>query len=184
METELAAAEAGKGELPLAKALNTHLAEVAREIPQVSAVADALPKGLEFLRDIPVIDVAASGVAAELQAHDDIDKGWSPEHARTADYGAAAVGLVGGVGAGALAGLVGASTVGVALVGGVAAVGIGDFAYQGFHEHWTEDIHQHGVMSGVVTGVDHMGENAGKDIRGMVVGGWHGAQSLWHGIVS
>jgi uncharacterized protein YukE len=182
LETDLAAAEAGKGELPLTKALNTHLADVAKEIPQLGAVADALPKGLDFLKDIPVIDVAASGVAAELQARDDINKGWSPDHARAADYGAAGVGLVGGAGLGALAAAVGASTGGAALVGGAAVVGIGDLAYQGFHEHWAEDIHQDGVVGGVLTGTGHMFENTGKDVGHMATGVWHGAESVWHSV--
>jgi hypothetical protein len=65
LKTELASAEAGKGELSLTKALNVKLGDVAKEIPQLASVAEALPKGLEFLKEIPVIDVAASGVAAE-----------------------------------------------------------------------------------------------------------------------
>jgi uncharacterized protein YukE len=183
LETELAAAEAGKGELPLTKALNTHLAEVAREIPQVSAVADALPKGLEFLRDIPVIDVAASGVAAELQAHDDIDKGWSPEHARTVDYGAAAVGLVGGAAVGATAAAFDVPVILAAGVCGAVAVGIGDLACQGLHEHWREDISQHGVAGGVLTGIRHTGANTGGDFVDMAVGIGHGARGLWHSVL-
>lgn len=91
LETKLAEAEAGKGELSLTKALNAHLADIAKEIPQLGAAVNAFPKELDFLRDIPVIDIAATGVAAELQARDDINKGWSPDHARAADYGAAGI---------------------------------------------------------------------------------------------
>jgi uncharacterized protein YukE len=182
LETELASAEAGKGELPLTKALSVKLSDIAKEIPQLASVAEAQPKGLEFLKEIPVIDVAASGVAAELQAQDDINKGWSPEHARAADYGAAGIGLAVGTGVGAIAAAAGAPVTAVVIGGGALVVGVGDFAYQGFHEHWSEDIDQHGVVGGVLTGIGHMGENTGKDVVDMGKGIWNGAKSLWHGV--
>lgn len=62
-------------------------------------------------------------------------------------------------------------------------VGVGDLAYQGFHEHWAEDIHQHGVAEGVLTGIAHMGENTGKDPEDMFVGIGHGAMNVWHKVV-
>ena len=182
LETELASAEAGKGELPLTKALNVKLGDIAKEIPQLASVAKALPKGLEFLKEIPATDVVASGVAAELQAQDDMNKGWSPEYARAADYGAAEIGVVAGTGVGAIAAAAGAPVTAAVIVGGVFAVGVGDFAYQGFHEHWSEDIDQHGVVGGVLTGIEHMGENTGKDVVDMVKGIGNGATSLWHGV--
>jgi len=180
LETKLTEAEAGKYELPLTKALNTHLADIAKEIPQLGMAVNALPEGLDFLKDIPVIDIAASGVAAELQSRDDIDKGWSADHARAADYGAAGIGLVGGGAAGAGFAAIGVAPVGAALIGGAAVVGIGDLAYQGFHEHWAEDIHQDGVAGGVLTGIEHMGENTGTDIKDMFVGVGHAGITLWH----
>lgn len=179
LETELASAEAGIGELPFTKVFNFHLGE----IPQLGAIADALPKGLEFLKDIPVIDVAAAGVAAEFQSRDDIDKGWTPDHARSVDYGAAGIGLVGGtaVGLGAVA-MFSAPEIAAGLGAGIAAVGIGDFAYQGFHEHWSEDIHQDGVVGGLLAGIGHTGQNTGKDVASAVTGVWHGAENLWHSV--
>lgn len=181
LETDLSAAEAGKGELPLTRALNAHLGDVAKEIAGID-LARTMPKELEFLKDVPIIDVTASGVAAELQSRDDIDKGWSPAQARAADYGSAGIGLAAGAGAGAVAGALSVSTGGAALIGGVAAVGVGDFVYQGFHEHWSEDMAQHGALGGVATGVEHMGEHTGEDVENMAVGAWHGAQHLWHSI--
>ncbi len=182
LETELASAEAGKGELPLTKALNVKLGDIAKEIPQLASVAEALPKGLKFLKEIPVIDVVASGVVAELQAQDDMNKGWSPEHARVADYGAADVGLVVGTGVSVIAAAAGAPVTAAIIVGGVLGVGVGDFAYQGFREHWSEDIDQHGVVGGVLTGIEHMDENTGKDVVDMVKGIGNGAMNLWHGV--
>ncbi|HWR48947.1 MAG TPA: WXG100 family type VII secretion target [Pseudonocardiaceae bacterium] len=182
LETELASAEAGTGELPLTKTLNVKLSNIAKEIPQLASVAEALPKGLEFLKEIPVIDVVASGVAAELQAQDDINKGWSPEHARAADYRAVGIGLAVGTDVSVIAAAAGAPATAAVLVGGALVVGVGDFAYQGFHEHWSEDIDQHGVFGGVLTGIGHMGENTGKDFAGMGKGIVNGAKSLWRGV--
>lgn len=184
LETNLAAAEAGKGELPLTKALNTHLSDIAKSIPKVGGAAlDAVPKGLDFIKDVPVIDVAATGVAAELQSRDDINKGWSPAHARSADYGAGAVGLVAGSALGTGLAYAGAVPAVAIAVGGGVAVGVGDLAYQGFHEHWSEDIHDHGVVGGILTGIGHMGENTGGDVKDMGVGVYDGAKSLWHSVV-
>jgi hypothetical protein len=137
---------------------------------------------LEFLKEIPVIDVVASGVAAELQAQDDINKGWSPEHARAADYRAVGIGLAVGTDVSVIAAAAGAPATAAVLVGGALVVGVGDFAYQGFHEHWSEDIDQHGVFGGVLTGIGHMGENTGKDFAGMGKGIVNGAKSLWRGV--
>ena len=64
---------------------------------------------------------------------------------------------------------------GAALVGGAVAVGVGDLVYEGFHEHWDEDIQQHGVVVGIADGVGHTFANTGKDIG-------HMASSVWHGI--
>jgi hypothetical protein len=66
---------------------------------------------------------------------------------------------------------------------GAVAVGIGDLAYQGLHEHWREDISQHGVAGGVLTGIRHTGANTGGDFVDMAVGIGHGARGLWHSVL-
>lgn len=63
----------------------------------------------------------------------------------------------------------------------VAAVGIGDSVYQGFHEHWSEDIHDHGVIAGVGTGIWNSGARVGDDIGAMGREVGHMASSAWHG---
>ncbi|MFD4367774.1 WXG100 family type VII secretion target [Rhodococcus sp. NPDC058521] len=182
LQNTLTAAEAGKGHLPLSEALNTKLGDVEKLVPGLTGTA---PKGLNFLKDIPVVDVAASGIVAELQAQDDMEKGWSATEARSKDYGAAAIGLAAGAGtvagAGAAASLAGATApVWLTTVGaGFAVVGVGDFAYQGFHEHWSEDIHDRGVVSGIGHGIANVGSNTGDDLWGMGVGGVNLAKSLW-----
>ena len=173
----LASAEAGSGELPLSRALNTKLGDVAGLLPDLGK---ALPEGLDFLRDIPVVDVAASGAIAELQARDDEQKGWSGTEARAKDYGAAAIGLA--AGAGVVASLPADAVVGAAVLGGIAVVGVGDVAYQAFHEHWSEDIHNDGVVGGLLDGSGHVLSNVGSDVKGMATGVGHAAASLWHGV--
>jgi len=156
----------------------------------VAALEEAgkLPRFLEFAKDIPVVDIAATGAAAALQAKDDIEKGWSPEHAIAADVGAGVLGLGAGLGAAALiaSAPVSVPAAAVAVAAGAVAVGVGDFAYQAFHEHWSEDMHDHGAVAGVFVGIGHSGARVGDDVSNMASDLGHGAEdlgkSLWHGM--
>ncbi|WP_067567251.1 WXG100 family type VII secretion target [Nocardia acidivorans] len=189
LESKLSAAEAGKGEAPLSDVLNIKIKDADKLIPALEKVT---PKGLNFLKEIPVVDVAASGVVAELQAQDDIQKGQNPTSARAYDYGAAAAGLAAGAGvvAGAAAlsaaGVVSAPVWATAVVAGGVVVGVGDVFYEGFHEHWAEDIHDRGVISGVVHGTGNMFSNTGHDIKDLGTGAWDATtkvtSKLWHGV--
>lgn len=173
----LRAAESGASELPLSRALNTKLGDVAGLLPDLGR---ALPEGLGFFRDIPVVDVVASGAIAELQAHEDMDKGWSGPEAHLKDYGAAALGLA--AGAAVVASLPADAVAGAAVLGGIAVVGVGDIAYQAFHEHWSQDIHDEGVVGGLLDGSGHVLSNVGSDVAGMATGVGHTASSVWHGV--
>ncbi|MBT0567779.1 hypothetical protein [Williamsia sp. CHRR-6] len=144
-----------------------------------------MPKGLQFLKDIPVIDVAATGVVAELQTVDDHEKGWSESTARRNDWTAGLVGLGAGAGVVALAATSEVTVpVGVvAATAGAAVIGTGDVVYQAFHEHWSEDIHDHGEVAGVLHGTGDVFSNTGEDLwnlgkgAGSAVG--DAAKSLW-----
>jgi uncharacterized protein YukE len=173
----LRGAESGAGELPLSRALNTKLGDVVGLLPDLGKT---LPTGLDFLRDIPVVDVAASGAIAEIQARDDEQKGWSGTEARAKDYGAAAIGVAGGVTAVAL--MPEEAVAAAAAVGGLAVVGVGDIAYQAFHEHWSEDIHNDGVVGGLLDGSGHVLSNVGGDLNDMRKGIQNAASSVWHGV--
>ncbi|MFI5777331.1 WXG100 family type VII secretion target [Nocardia sp. NPDC051570] len=177
LETKLAAAEAGKSELPLSNPLNTKLADMGKLAPELSKLA---PKGLGFLADIPIVDVAASGVVAEFQARDDIQKGQSAGKARAQDYAAAGAGLA--AGAGMAAAMAGAPVWGTALVAGGMVVGVGDAVYEGFHEHWSEDIHDRGVWGGLKYGTANTFSNTGDDIVDLGKSAWNAGTSLWHKI--
>ncbi|MEG8182573.1 WXG100 family type VII secretion target [Nocardia terpenica] len=179
LETQLASAKTGKGELPLSDALNTKLSDMDKLVP--SELSKLAPKGLSFLKDIPVVDVAASGVVAELQARDDIDKGQNPTKARVQDYAAAGVGLA--AGAGVAAAMVGSAPVwGTALVAGGAVIGVGDAVYEGFHEHWSEDIHDRGVWNGTMHGIGNTATNTWGDVKDLFGSAEHAASSVWHKI--
>ncbi|HEX5114988.1 MAG TPA: hypothetical protein VFW65_07300 [Pseudonocardiaceae bacterium] len=173
LKAELARAEAGEGDLPLSRALNLQLGDVAREISGLGKIGTKLSDILNFAKDVPVLDIAAAGATGGLQMHDDMDKGWSADHAAIADLGSAALGL------GTGAAIVAIATAPVALVAvgaGIAAVGVGDLAYQAFQENWQEDFHQHGAVGGFATGVGHVGENVGKDMAHIGEGAWHLAE--------
>jgi hypothetical protein len=177
LDHDTAGARAGLRETSLSKMLNFKIGDIA------AVEAAKLPKFLEFTKEIPVLDIAATGAAAALQTKDDMEKGWSLPHAAAVDVGAGAIGLGTGLGVAAtVSGPVGW----VAAGAGIAAVGVGDFAYQAFHEHWSEDIHEHGVVGGVLTGIEHSGAKVGDDLKNVVTDVGHGAmdlgKSLWHGL--
>jgi hypothetical protein len=178
---------------PAAKLLNVDVGDVVGALPRVGAAfseaADG-SKALNFLSDVPVIDVAAAGLATYFQATDDISKGENPGRAIAQDFtanmtGVAAGAAAGGAMIGGLAAVGAAPAVAVAagaVVGGAVAVGVGDLVYEGFHEHWDEDIQKDGVVGGVAVGVGHTFENTGKDLAKLGKGIGHAASSVWHGI--
>jgi uncharacterized protein YukE len=184
LKAALARAEAGEGDLPLSKALNTQLSDIAREIPALDKIGAKLGDMLDFAKDIPVLDIVATGAAGALEMPEDMDKGWSAGHAAAADLGSAAIGL----GAGVATTVAFASAPVALIVGGAGAVaiGVGDLAYQAFQENWSEDFHEHGFVGGMATGVEHVGENTGKDLGHMLEGAGHLAKDVgegaWHGI--
>ncbi|MFG2638539.1 WXG100 family type VII secretion target [Streptomyces sp. NPDC048362] len=173
LEEDIARADHGSGALPYDRALNVKLADAADAL--------RLGKGLEVLPDVlkevPVLDVAAAAACGVLEAKDDHDKGWSWQHSVTVDVGAA----VGGLAAGAVItaalpveGAVAVAAVGVGTV--VAATSVLDHA---FHEHWSEDIHDHGVVGGVLTGSKHVATETVDDGKRLVKDVWHGVTSIF-----
>jgi hypothetical protein len=175
---------------PVAKFLDVNVGDVVGAIPKAGAAfAEAADgsRSLSFLSDVPVIDVAAAGLGTYFQATDDISKGANPTVAIAEDATANVAGVAAGVAVGGaiIAGVAGAPVVvaGVAAVaGGAVAVGVGDLVYEGFHEHWDEDIQQDGVVGGIAAGTGHMFVNTGKDLGHMAEGIGSGAKSLWHGV--
>lgn len=180
LKAELARAEAGEGDLPLSKALNTRLGDIAREIPALDKLGAKLGDMLDFAKDIPVLDIVATGAAGALEMPDDMDKGWSAGHAAIADLGSAAIGL--GAGVAATVALASAPVAFVTVTAGVVAIGVGDIAYQAFHENWKEDVDQHGFVDGVATGAGHVFENTGKDMAHIGEGVGHLAKDAGEGV--
>ncbi|MFB7718098.1 hypothetical protein [Nocardia sp. NPDC056100] len=56
--------------------------------------------------------------------------------------------------------------------------------YQGFHEHWAEDIHDRGVVSGVTHSLGNTFSNTGHDMADLGGSTWNATKSattsLWH----
>lgn len=183
-EAALSKALAGDGELPFSKAMTYSLQDVAKLVHPGAAMAE-LPKGLKFLQDVPVVDVLAAGLIGHIQTVDDVEKGWSPDTARKADYGAQLTGVAAGAGVVVAAGLAPFEVPAALVVGGAGLVawGVGDFGYAAVHEHWSEDIHDRGVVSGLVHGTGHVFSETGSAIAHDVtdVGSAIGdvAKSLW-----
>jgi len=176
LKADLESAESLERKLPLSAELNTKLSDIGKAIPEIGKITSKLP---DFLKEVPVVDVLATGVAVGFQVKDDMEKGWSGQHAVAADVTAGAAGL----GAGAIAFAVATGPVSFAAIGaGAVAVGVGAFVYQGFHEHWSEDIHNDGVVGGVKTGVVHMGQHAAQEFADIGRGIGGAATSAWHSV--
>ncbi|MDF3292002.1 hypothetical protein [Streptomyces silvisoli] len=141
-------------------------------------LGEGLEKVPDFLKEIPVIDVAAAGTCSLLEAKQDHDEGWSWTHSVVVDGGANVGGLA--ITAGAIALLpIEAPTAVVAGVGGVVAVGVTGVLDHAFHEHWKEDIHNHGVVAGILHGSGHVFSQTGGDFVRMKDDIWHGIKSLF-----
>ncbi|GGP88565.1 WXG100 family type VII secretion target [Streptomyces melanogenes] len=179
LETDIARAEHGSSALPYDHALNVKVVDAADALK--------LGKGLEklpdFLKEIPVVDIAAASVCGLLEAKDDHDKGWSWTHSVVVDGGAALGGLAAGAGAVAL---VASSeiTVPVAVaagVGGLVIIGTTDLLDEAFHEHWSEDIHDHGVVGGILHGSANVASDTWGDVKRLGSDAKDGAKKVWHG---
>lgn len=162
----LAAAEAGKGEGPAARLFATKFDDLLVKTPTGAMYSAALPESLKFMKEIPVIDVAASAIGAEFQAQEDIDKGWSSEHARTANYSSAALGIASGLAIGSQVGVglgEGSPVILPAAAVGISGIYVGEFGNALWHEHWTQEMAEHqNVTSGIVAGVGNSAATAGE----------------------
>lgn len=185
LEEAIARADHGSTALPYDRALNVKLADAAEALRVGKGVAE-LP---EFLREIPVLDVAAAGACGVLEASDDHDKGWSWKKSVVVDEGANLGGLAAGVAI--TAGVVAAAPVELT-AGAVAVVGVGativatSVIDHAFHEHWSEDIHDHGVVGGVLHGAGDVasetwddGKRLGGDVKDFGKDIWHGVSSIF-----
>jgi uncharacterized protein YukE len=178
LEGDIARADQGSSKLPYDRALNVKLADAADALRAGEAV-EKLP---DFLKEIPVLDVAAAGACGLLEASDDHDKGWSWQHSVAVDGGANVAGLVAGtaVTAGVVAALpFEVPTAVVAGVGGAVVIGATGIIDHSFHEHWSEDIHDHGVVGGVLQGSGHVLSETGQDFARLGKDVWGGIKSIF-----
>jgi uncharacterized protein YukE len=173
----------------LAKLMDVRAGEV---IPGLRAAADG-SRLARFGADIPVIDIAAVGIATGLSSRDDMQKG-DDASAIPKELSANVVALAAGavvatvvVGAAVAVGAPVILAVGAGVViGGAVAVGVGDAVSNVWHEHWDEDIHQYGVAGGIGHGLEDVAGKTGQDMANLgstIKNGVAGAAtSLWHGI--
>lgn len=160
-----------------------------------------LAKLADFGKDIPVLDVLAAAGGTYLGVKGATADGQSLEVALPEQAGAnvaslAAGAFVGGTVSGALAGTsvvsgltVGGLAVGGAvaaaggvLVGGIVAVGVGDFATHLFQENWSGDIHNYGVVGGVLYGIGDSEIETGKDFVHLGEDIGHTVAHVWDSI--
>ncbi|MDQ1046510.1 WXG100 family type VII secretion target [Streptomyces sp. V4I2] len=178
LEEAVVRADHGSTALPYDRALNVKLADAADAL--------RLGKGMEklpdFLKEVPVLDVAAAGACGLLEASDDHDKGWSWQKSVAVDGGANLAGLAAGTAV--TAGLVALAPVDVPVavvagVGGAVVVGATGVIDHAFHEHWSEDIHDRGVVGGVLHGTGHVLSETGDDFVRLKDDVWNGIKSIF-----
>ncbi|MEV5872897.1 WXG100 family type VII secretion target [Streptomyces sp. NPDC052101] len=173
LEGDIARAENGSSKLPYDRALNVKLVDAADAL-RLGKGLEALP---DVLKEVPVLDVAAAATCGVLEAKEDHDKGWSWQHSVTLDVGAAVGGLAAGAAITAALPVEGAVAVAAVGVGSViVATSVIDHA---FHEHWSEDIHDHGVIGGVMTGTEHVASETYDDGKRLAKDVWHGVTSIF-----
>ncbi|MFJ8021950.1 WXG100 family type VII secretion target [Streptomyces sp. NPDC096311] len=178
LEDDIARADHGSTKLPYDRALNVKLVDAAEALRAGEGV-EKLP---DFLKEVPVLDIAAAGACGLLESSDDHDKGWSWQHSVAVDEGANFGGLA--VGAAVTAGVVAAlpfeaGAVTVAGIGIVAVVGATGIIDHSFHEHWGEDIHHHGVVGGVLHGTGNVLSETGDDFKRLGKDVWGGVKSIF-----
>ncbi|MGQ4512691.1 WXG100 family type VII secretion target [Streptomyces sp. DW26H14] len=183
IKSDIKAGETLKGRslLPFDRAVNYKAGDLAKALK----ADEGLEKAPEFLKEIPVVDVAAALAAGTLEAGEDHDEGWSWTHSVVVDDGAAVGGLAAGTAVGAAAATAFSLGPGAAVgVGAAAVVGVSFVADEAVHEHWSEDIHDHGVVGGLLHGTGNVFKNTGGDFEGLAKTGEHQAKKVWHGIKS
>ncbi|MGJ5891671.1 hypothetical protein DF268_38985 [Streptomyces sp. V2] len=178
LEEAIARADRGSTALPYDRVLNLKLGDAADALRVGRGIAE-LP---EFLREVPVLDIAAAAAVGALEAKDDHDEGWSWEHAAVVDGGVALGGLAAGVAAVAAAPAEGA--VAVAALGVGTTVIVTNTLDHAFHEHWSEDIHDHGVVGGLLAGTGNVLDKTGDDVLRYGDDALSAGKSVWHGITS
>jgi uncharacterized protein YukE len=175
LEQDIARADNGSTKLPYDRLLNYKVEDAAGAL-RLSEGVDKLP---DFLKDIPVLDVAAAGACGLLEAKTDHDEGWSWTHSVTVDGAANVGGLVVGsaVAVALLPEEAGAAV--VAGVGGGLIIGTTGIIDHSLHEHWREDFHDHGVLGGLAVGSRHVLSETGGDFARLGKDVWHGVKSLF-----
>ncbi|MGN5379083.1 WXG100 family type VII secretion target [Streptomyces lasalocidi] len=172
LEDDILAADHGADRLPLDRALNIKMVDAAHAL----RVGEGVEKLPDFLKEVPVLDVAAAGTCGLLEAKEDHEKGWSWQQSVVTDGGAALGGLA--VGAGITAALPVEGAVGVCLVGTGVIIGVTGIFDHSFHEHWSEDIHDHGVVGGLLHGSGHVLSQTGDDFVRLKDDVWHGCKKF------
>ncbi|MEU5533911.1 hypothetical protein [Streptomyces sp. NPDC020362] len=175
LEEDIARADNGSTKLPYDRALNVKMADAADAL-RMGKGLEALP---DVLKELPVLDVAAAGACGLIEAKDDHDKGWSWQHSIAVDGTANVGGLVAGTAVAAALLPAEAPAVAVAAVGVGAVVVTTSVIDHSLHEHWSEDIHDHGVLGGVAVGSGHVLKETGEDLGRLGKDVWHGVTSIF-----
>jgi hypothetical protein len=177
-----------------AAALDVKVSDVFKGLSKTGADLSAFDKWKSFAGDLPVIDVIAAGGGTVLSSISDIQGGMNPAKAIAGEAAGNAASLAAGAEsytvisglttsgltvAGVAAGAPIAGVIAGAAFGGVVAVGVGDVVHEALVENWSADIHNNGVIMGVLDGSGHTFARGGEDLKNTAVSVWHGVTSIF-----
>jgi uncharacterized protein YukE len=182
LSTKLESAEKIADKFKGGRLISASLADVAESL----GVLQDGGKLSRLLDGLPGVDVVLGGLATYAQAKDDHEKGWSWMHAIAVDGGSNAA----AIGTGLATDLIPYAG---PFLAPVTSYGVGAYTYEAGHEgHWTEHIHEDGVLKGLGEGFADSGVATwDNDVVGMyhkvsddVQHPGQAASSLWQGVKS
>lgn len=156
-----------------------------------TAAADepgALEKIFKIGSDIPVVDVATTAIGTAVGTYYAVRGGQPLGTALRDEAISNTAGTVAATGTGYLVGAewgaqLGSAAGPVGIVAGAAiGYGVGDISYNLLTENWGQDVHDHGVLHGVMDGIGHSMNESADDTRELAVGVGHEAEHLWDGV--
>lgn len=146
---------------------------------------EALRSAFGFAENIPMVDIGATLAGSAVGSYYDIRGGQSPVSAIPDELISNGAGMAAANEGGKLAGVAIGTRLGAAggpigiAAGAVVGYGVGDLTQNLLTEHWSADIHAHGVEGGVLHGAHHAADQTVDDARELAVHAGHQAEHYW-----
>lgn len=146
---------------------------------------EALRSAFGCAENIPMVDIGATLAGTAVGSYYDIRGGQSPVSAIADELISNGAGMAAANEGGKLAGVAIGTRLGAAggpigiAAGAVVGYGVGDLTQNLLTEHWSADIHAHGVEGGILHGAHHAADQTVDDARELAVHAGHQAEHYW-----